>query len=270
MTVEARYGVLLSIAYDGALFHGMARQANVRTVAGELQGAIAAMDGHATLLRNVSRTDAGVHAEQQFVAFDASKLVSPRGWVLGLSKHVGRDIAITSAASVQVGFDPRNVAVSKTYRYRIYLSQLRDPFMERRAWRVGERLNHALMREEAATLQGYHDFGAFRSIGDRRADTRRHLTKISLEPDPSDDRVIWWVVEGEKFLMHMVRIIVGTLVDVGRGRLSPGTCGRALTSCRRSDLGMTAPPLGLYLQRVVLTEQGTDRWPRVDELPPVT
>jgi len=265
MSVEPRYGVLLSIAYDGALFHGMARQANLRTVAGELQRAIGSLDQNATLVRNLSRTDAGVHAEQQFVSFDASKLISSRGWVLGLSKHLDRDVAVTSASVVPLGFDPRDVALSKTYRYRILQSQTRDPFLEQRAWRIGERLNHAAMAAEAATLQGHHDFAAFRNIGDRRLDTRRNLTRISMERDPSDSRIIWWVVEGERFLMHMVRIIVGTLVDVGRGRISPGVCARALTSCRRRDLGMTAPPAGLYLHRVVLAERGADRWPQVDE-----
>ena len=121
------------------------------------------------------------------------------------------------------------------------------------------------MKTEATELQGHHDFAAFRSTCDRRSDTWRNLARISLEQDPRDKRVIWWVIEGDGFLMHMIRIIVGTLVDVGRGRIALGVCSRALTSCCRRDLGVTAPPTGLYLHQVQLKEWGTDRWPRVDE-----
>lgn len=265
MISQHQSGVLLWIAYDGALFHGMARQQNSRTIAGELNGAIAAIDPHASLVRQVSRTDAGVHAIRQAVAFDTTKKVSSRGWVLGLTKHLSREISVTSASTVPVGFDPRDFVVSKTYRYRILQSQVRDPFLDRRAWRLGERLNHAAMKAEAAELEGRHNFAAFRSVGDRRSDTWRNLTRVSLDEDPGDNRVIWWTFEGQSFLMHMIRIIVGTLVDVGRGKVAPGVCVRALTSCRRRDLGVTAPAAGLYLHHVELTEQGADRWPRVDD-----
>ena len=270
MTSELRYGVLLWIAYDGSRFHGMARQRDQRTVAGELSGAIIEIDDRASLVRQVSRTDAGVHADQQVVAFDTRRAIAPRGWVLGLSKHLSREIAVVAAATVPAGFDPRDFAVSKTYRYQILQSQVRDPFLEHRAWRIGERLNHAAMLAEASELRGRHDFAAFRNGNDRRSDTRRTLTKIALEPDPHDSRVIWWVIEGDRFLMHMNRIIVGTLVDVGRGRIAAGVCSRALTSCRRQDLGVTAPAAGLYLHRVQLSEQGADRWPQVDDPPLVT
>jgi len=270
MTIEHQHGVLLRIAYNGALFHGMARQQNLRTIAGELNGAIAAIDAHASLVRQVSRTDAGVHAVQQVVAFDTTKKVTSRGWVLGLTKHLSREISVTSASTVPVGFDPRDFVASKTYRYRILQSQVRDPFLDRRAWRLGERLNHAAMKAEAAELVGRHDFAAFRSVGDKRIDTWRCLTRISLDQDPSDNRVIWWTFVGQSFLMHMIRIIVGTLVDVGRGKTAPGVCARALTSCCRRDLGVTAPAAGLYLQRVELKEEGADRWPRVDDSSSVT
>jgi tRNA pseudouridine38-40 synthase len=261
MNTEPKYGVLLWIAYDGANFHGMAPQQGVRTVAGELQAALVAIDTFTTRFRIVSRTDAGVHAEQQLVAFDSSKKIASRGWVLALTQHLAREISVIAAASVPAGFDPRAFVVSKTYRYRILQSKVRDPFLEQRAWRVRGRLNHAAMRDEAAELVGRHDFAAFRSVHDRRLDTRGNLLRISLEQDPSDPRVIWWVVEGDRFLMHMIRILVGTLVDVGRGRLAPGVCQRALTSFSRRDLGVTAPPFGLYLHQVQLSQGGTDRWP---------
>ena len=270
MSTEPTSGVLLWVTYDGARFHGMARQRDVRTVAVELEQAIRKMDGLASNVRIMSRTDAGVHATQQAVAFDSTKGIAPRGWVLGLSKHLHRDVAVVAASIVPVGFDPRDHVLSKTYKYRILQSEVRDPFLDRRAWRIGERLNHALMSAEALELLGSHDFAAFRSIHDSRSDTRRTLSRVSIEQDPSDPRVIYWAVEGNCFLMNMVRIIVGTLVDVGRGRLAPGACRRALTSCDRRDLGMTAPPFGLCLSQVRLANAGTDRWPQVDETIVVT
>ncbi len=270
MSTELTFGVLLWVAYDGARFHGMARQRDVRTVAVELERAIRTIDGHASNVRLVSRTDAGVHATQQAVAFDSPKNIAPRGWVLALSKQLSRDVAVVAASRVPVSFDPRNHVLSKTYTYRILKSQVRDPFLEQRVWRIGERLNHATMAAEARELVGFHDFAAFRSINDSRQDTRRTLSRVSIEQDRNDPRITCWVIEGDHFLMHMVRIIVGTLIDVGRGRLEQGTCRRALTSCERRHLGMTAPPFGLYLNQVRLSNAGTDRWPQVDETTVVT
>jgi tRNA pseudouridine38-40 synthase len=248
----------------------MARQRGVRTVAAELEDAILSIDPHASRIRLVSRTDAGVHAMQQAVAFDSTKSISPRGWVLALSQNLQRDVAVVAAAIVPAGFDPRRQVLSKTYTYRILLSQVRDPFLEQRAWRIAERLNHDAMLAEAHELVGPHDFAAFRSAHDARSETHRNLFRVALERDPSDERVFYWVIEGDRFLMNMVRIIVGTIIDVGRGRLKSGACRRALTSCARRDLGMTAPPFGLCLSRVVLKYEGADRWPRVDESPLVT
>jgi len=264
------FGVLIWVAYDGTNFHGMARQRGVRTVMSDLEAAIAGIDPEASAARCVSRTDAGVHARRQAVAFDSTKRISPRGWVLGLSRQLDSDLAVVGAATVPAGFDPRRLVLSKTYTYRIYRSQVRNPFLANRAWRVCERLNHAAMIAEADALVGPHDFAAFRSAHDRRTNTHRNLMRVSLESDPCHENAIRWVIEGDRFLMNMVRIIVGTIIDVGRGRLSPGACRRALTSCERRDLGMTAPPHGLCLSHVVLEDEGADRWPQVDESALVT
>jgi tRNA pseudouridine38-40 synthase len=270
MTTDLPFGVLIWVAYEGKHFHGMARQRGLRTVMSELEQAIGRIDPVASEVRCVSRTDAGVNAEQQAVAFDTAKSISPRGWVLALSQHLDYDVAVVAAATVPAGFDPRRLVISKTYTYRIFQSRVRSPFLEHRAWRVCERLNHAVMIAEAEALVGPHDFAAFRSIHDKRTNTQRNLMHVSLEPDPCHERAISLKIQGDRFLMHMVRIIVGTIVDVGRGRLAPGACRRALTSCDRRDLGMTAPPFGLCLSRVVLEQTGADRWPQVDETPVVT
>jgi tRNA pseudouridine38-40 synthase len=258
------HGVLLTVTYDGAPFCGYAKQTNGRTIAGELEGAIACVDPKASSTRGVSRTDAGVHAKGQLVAFDSTKDIDPRGWVLALNKELPREIAIVRAARTKARFEPRRLVLNKTYVYRILESRTRDPLIDQFAWRVPYRLNHLLMREAAATIQGEHDFRAFRGSADTREQTVRHLFRISLGPAAQDSRITELTVTGNKFLYNMLRIIAGTLVDIGRGHLPPDAFARALTSGLRKDLGITAPPEGLVLQEIQLTEPGLDPWPPVD------
>lgn len=257
----SEHGVLLTLAYDGAPFCGYAKQKNGRTVAGELEGAIATVDPKASSTRGVSRTDAGVHAHGQLVAFDSSKDIDPRGWVLALNRELPRQIAVVGAARTPAGFEPRRRVISKTYVYRILESRTRDPLIDQFAWRVPYRLNQLLMREAAARLQGEHDFGAFRGSADTREETVRHIFRIGLGPAANDSRISELTVTGNKFLYNMLRIIAGTLVDIGRGHLPPDTFTRALASGLRKDLGITAPPEGLVLEKIELSEAGTDHWP---------
>jgi tRNA pseudouridine38-40 synthase len=256
-----RFGILLKLAYDGEDFSGLAIQSNARTVAGELLRAIRTMDPSASSLRVCSRTDAGVHARGQFVAFDANQGISSRGWLLGLSGLLPKQIAVLSVGNVRPGFQPSNKAIRKTYTYSVLQGTLRDPFLEGRVWRVSERLNHTLMRQEAATLLGTHDFRAFRGSADFRTNTSRTIERLELTPRPAQPRVLVISVTGNAFLYHMVRIIAGTLVDVGRGRLEPGAGRRALASGDRLQLGMTAPSAGLCLEHVELSESASNEWP---------
>lgn len=255
------HGVLLTLSYDGAPFSGYVKQKNGRTVAGELEGAIATVDPKASSTRGVSRTDAGVHARGQLVAFDSSKDIDPRGWVLALNRELPREIAVVGAARTPARFEPRRCVVSKTYVYRILESRTRDPLIDQFAWRVPYRLNQLAMREAAALLQGEHDFAAFRGAADTREETVRHIFRIDLSPAASDSRVSELSVTGNKFLYNMLRIIAGTLVDIGRGHLPPDSFARALKSGLRKDLGITAPPEGLVLEKIVLSETGSDHWP---------
>jgi tRNA pseudouridine38-40 synthase len=259
------FGVLLGVAYDGGPFSGFARQPAARTIAGELDGAARCLDPGSSLMRGVSRTDAGVHARAQCVAFDTTLDIPPRGWALALARHLPTEIAVVRAARVRVGYDPRSVARTKTYRYSVLQSLVRDPFRSSFTWRIAERLNHQAMGEEAALLIGEHDFRAFRAAGDPRLDTRRHILRAQVHPSAVDGLGLDIVVTGNRFLYKMVRIIAGTLVDVGRGRLRPGAVARALASGSRADLGITAPPEGLCLEEVTLDESGTDAWP--DQFP---
>jgi tRNA pseudouridine38-40 synthase len=249
------------VAYDGATFAGWARQPTQRTVSGELDGAIRALDPRATLTRGVSRTDTGVHARAQLVSFDTDADIDPRGWALGLMPHLPREIAVVRAARVEAGYDPRRYVRNKTYRYVLLQSVVPDPFWLRRAWRVRERLNHPAMREELADLLGEHDFRAFRSARDERPETVRRMLRAELRTSTDDARIAEILVTGDRFMHRMMRIICGTLVDVGRGRLPPHAVRRALASGKRDDLGMTAPADGLYLEHIELDDAGSDAWP---------
>ncbi|MFZ5891670.1 MAG: tRNA pseudouridine(38-40) synthase TruA [Myxococcota bacterium] len=253
--------ILLTVAYDGRPFAGYALQPTARTVAGELTGAIRALDPKASALRGTSRTDSGVHARAQLVAFDPSLDIPPRGWVLGLTRHLPLEIAVVGAAVVEPGFDPRRHVLSKTYRYSLFESPVRDPFLEGRVWRISERLNQLHMAEAAAHLVGEHDFAAYRGAADEREETVRRLFRVELRRARTDERILEIIVQGDRFLYRMVRIIAGTLVDVGRGRLGANATAQALVSRNRRDLGVTAPPDGLCLDEIVLDQHLEARWP---------
>jgi tRNA pseudouridine38-40 synthase len=268
-------GVLLEVAYDGTAFHGWAAQkeqhgVTVRTVEDALRGAIAAIDPRASTPRGSSRTDAGVHAEGQLAAFETEKLIVPRGWVLGLNQHLPDDVCVRGARPVPPGFVPRYAALGKRYRYRVLLDRVRDPHLRTRAWRVGDDVDLEKLAREAKHVEGTHDFIAFRASGDERVVTVRTMTRVVVEPAvllgaPPDEkpRIVSIVIDGNAFLYNMVRIVVGTLIDVARGRLEEGAIVRALEAKDRRLAGTTAPAHGLTLERVDVTlpEGSGERWP---------
>lgn len=255
-------GVLLQVAYDGTAFQGWASQARARTVEETLRGAVLAIDARVGALRGASRTDAGVHADGQLVAFDTAMHVPARGWVLGLNQHLPDDVAVRSARTVPPGFSPRFAARGKRYRYRVLVDPVRDPQWRTRAWRLPE-LDVDAMAREAQAARGTHDFASFRSSGDERATTVRALTRVDVERE-ADPRVVAVVVEGNAFLYNMVRILVGTMADVARGRLPAGAMARAIEARDRRAAGTTAPAHGLVLERVDvdLPAEAGEPWPR--------
>lgn len=216
---------------------------------GELTRAVQSLDPSASRLRGVSRTDAGVHARDQKVAFDPSRTIPCKGWVLGVNSALPPDLAVRHAREVAPGFDPRAHSRGKRYRYELRIDRVRDPLRDGRAWRIDPPFDLARAREEAAATIGTHDFCAFRTSSDARTDTTRSLTRVELIEREDHVSV---VVEGTAFLHNMIRILVGTVVDVGRGRLRSGAVARGLASRDRSDLGMTAPAHGLLLDEVFL------------------
>ncbi len=230
---------------------------------GAVAGAIATLDPKASPPRGTSRTDAGVHADGQLAAFDASLAIPARGWVLALNQHLPDDVCVRSARTVPVGFNPRFAATGKRYRYRVLLDRIRDPRWTNRAWRIGWPVDLARLDRAARYFEGTHDFAAFRSSHDARTDTVRTMTRVALEAG-EDPRIVSVVIEGRAFLYNMVRIMVGTLFDVARGKLNEDAVARALDQKERRLAGTTAPAHGLTLEQVTIDlPQGTSEpWPR--------
>lgn len=267
---------LLRLTYDGTDFHGFARQTGsgepVRTVQGELEAALARLYKQAIRTRGASRTDAGVHARGQIVGFDAPFEIPPRGLLLGLAAGLPQDL-IASAAWVveQPGLDPRFANLGKHYRYRVRISNLRDPLTERFEWHLPRRLEVEAMRAAAPRLIGEHDFAGFRAADCQAKTTVRRIRSIEIrtqtlaevdplarEPGRIDAAdaiaVIEIDVRGDAFLKNMVRVIAGTLVAIGRGQLGPERIDEVLQSGDRTRAGSTAPAQGLTLIEVL--------WPR--------
>jgi tRNA pseudouridine38-40 synthase len=256
-------GVLLTVAYDGTDFHGWAQQRDARTVEEVLHAAVLALDPTASTLRGTSRTDSGVHAEAQLVAFDCTRDIPARGWVLGTNQHLPDDVAVRAARSVPPLYNPRHASKMKRYRYRVLTDTVRDPLLRVRAWRVGPRLDLERVREEARAIVGTHDFTAFRASGDERVNTVRTIEKVDVDVD-RDERQVSFAFTGTAFLYNMVRILTGTLVDVGTGRRPLGTIAAALSAKDRSLAGITAPAHGLTLEAIDLKLPDTagEAWPR--------
>jgi tRNA pseudouridine38-40 synthase len=243
--------IRIIVRYDGTGLSGWQRQPRVRTVQAELERAISEMAGESVIVRGSGRTDAGVHALGQVAAFTTRARIPPKGWQLGLSSHLPPQIAIREAREVPEGYSPRHISAGKRYRYLVLAARVRDPMLRERAWFVHDTLDRDAMAHAATALIGWHDFKAFRASDCQMKNTLRCVFRAALVPRwHGDPDVLAIEIEGTAFLKNMVRIITGTLVDVGRGRLDAAEIPALLAGGDRTRGGMTAPPHGLYLDEV--------------------
>jgi tRNA pseudouridine38-40 synthase len=243
--------IRLTVRYDGTAFSGWQRQRGVRTVQEELERAAGEMARAPVRVHGAGRTDAGVHAHAQIAAFHTDATIPMKGWLLGLTSRLPEDLAVREAREVPAGYDPRRVSGGKRYRYLLVTSRIRDPLLRHRAWHVYDALDVAAMERAARHLIGRHDFRAFRAADCERVSTVRHLFRVALVPEYGGQRDVLAIeVEGTAFLKNMVRILTGTLVDIGRGRLPESIVPALLESGDRTGAGITAPPQGLYLEEV--------------------
>ena len=238
----------LLIGYDGSDFHGWQRQPGLRTVQGVLEDGVKELLGEEVFVRGAGRTDAGVHADGQVASLTLASRIPPHGLLRGLNSILPADVALLDVAEAAPDFDARFSARGKVYRYTVWNHMVRSPRHARTAWHVRRALDMAAMREAAAALVGEHDFRAFRASDCERRTTRRHMRRLDVDRQGA---ILTFDVEATAFLKNMVRILVGTLVDVGRGRVAPDAVSRMLESGDRAAGGMTAPSMGLTLLRVV-------------------
>lgn len=238
----------LLIEYDGTDFCGWQRQLNQRTVQQCLEEAFAAMTGAHLHVQGAGRTDAGVHADGQVASVEVASRIPALGFLRGLNTHLPRDIAVLDVADVAAGFNARHSARGKIYRYRIWNHPVRSPRNARQAWHVFAPLDVHAMREAADVLTGEHDYRAFRAADCERKTTVRLLRRFEVQREGG---LITCEVEGTAFLKNMVRILVGTLVAVGHGKMTADHVRALLKNGDRTKAGMTAPAQGLTLATVV-------------------
>jgi len=233
----------ITLAYDGTEFVGWQRQANGVSIQGLIEDALAKLDGRAVAVAGAGRTDSGVHALGQVAAFTLERPMPAEAVLRALNAHLPDAIRILSADDVPASFHPRFAAQSKTYRYRILNTEVASPFERRYAWHVPGALDVAAMDAAARMLEGEHDFAAFQAAGSDVASTVRDVRSSRIFAG----ELLAYEVTGSGFLRHMVRTIVGTLVEIGRGRRTADSMAHLLVLRDRAHAGPTAPALGLFL-----------------------
>lgn len=254
--------VRLQVAYDGAAFHGWQRQDGFATVQETLEVALGSLTGEVHTLHGAGRTDTGVHALRQVANVHLETRLDDDRLRHAWNAHLVRGVVVNRLETCRDDFHARFDARAKRYLYVTWTTRFRPPFAPDNAHWVPQPLDFAAMRRAAAELVGRHDFRAFASTGSVRKSTVRTVRHLRFLAHR--DR-FGFVIEADGFLYNMVRIVAGTLLDVGRGRL-PESCVRAaIGSGDRELLGATAPAEGLYLLSVRYAEPtfaGPDRGPR--------
>jgi tRNA pseudouridine38-40 synthase len=250
--------IKLTIAYDGSEFHGWQLQPGVPTIQGALIDAANKITQERILIHGASRTDAGVHALGQVAHFKTQSALSALEFQRALNALLPPAIRIVAAEEMGSEFHARWLAQGKTYRYRIYRGRVLPPFEYRRTLHYPWPLDEAAMAQAARLFEGQHDFTSFAaSSGSEEDDKDRNMIRVihsseivreSVSPAAGLDREeVSYVVRGQSFLRYMVRKIVGTLIEVGKGRLAPADIPQLFELRDRSRSGPTVPPEGLYL-----------------------
>ena len=236
--------IKLVVAYDGTNYHGWQFQPEEITVEGELNKALSSLLKREIKVIGASRTDAGVHAYGNVAVFDTDSSIPGNKFAYALNGLLPEDIRIISSCDAAEGFHPRYDCTDKTYEYRICRSEFMIPTKRLYAAHVCYKLDVEKMREAAKTFIGEHDFAAFCSAGSTVESTVRTVNSLEIIEE-ADDLIIR--INGSGFLYNMVRIIAGTLIYAGSGKMSVEDCKKALESLNRELAGPTAPAKGLYL-----------------------
>jgi tRNA pseudouridine38-40 synthase len=238
----------ITIEYDGTAYHGWQRQTNDRTIQSEIEKALMTMTGDRITLTGSGRTDAGVHAFGQVANFSCNTSLDSGVFQKGLNSLLPEDIVITMCTQVSMKFHARYDVTSKSYHYRILNRHLPAAIFRQYAWHIPKKLELDAMAGSLRYIIGTHDFKAFEGTGSPRANTIRSVIHADLEK--MDNGYLVFKIQGNGFLRFMVRNIVGTLLDVGLGKITPDDFNNILLSKDRNLAGVTAPAHGLFLMQV--------------------
>jgi tRNA pseudouridine38-40 synthase len=234
--------IRLKLAYDGTGFHGWQVQPGLRTIQGALEEIVSGMEGRPVHVAGSGRTDAGVHALEQVAAFSIENPIPPPNLRRAVNRLLPHAIRVLSAEEVHPEFHPRFDAKAKTYEYRIVRSEVCSPFEWPFAHHFPYPLDEGRMQECARTFEGEHDFSAFAASDERDAEGKSKVRRVfSSELQRAEGRLTYRV-RGSGFLKHMVRNLVGTLIEAGKGNVEPGELP--------AKTGPTAPAKGLFLASV--------------------
>jgi len=236
--------IKLTISYDGVNYSGWQYQHGKRTIQGELQRAIGELTGLFTKVNGASRTDAGVSALGQVADFSLDSQIPTENFVKAINHRLPRDIVVTEAVEVNKTFDASGSAKSKLYRYTIFTGRKRNVLKTRNCWHRPAALNFAAMDAAAKMLIGKKDFKSFAAASDKRQSSIRTVIRCEVI---QEDKWVYIDIEADRFLYNMVRNIVGTLVEIGRGKWQPQKMQEIIEACDRTAAGPIAPPQGLCL-----------------------
>ncbi len=240
--------VALLLEYQGTAYGGSQYQANAPTVQGALERALSRLTGEPIRVAMAGRTDAGVHARGQVASFVTASRRSLDVFVRGANALLAGDIAVRAGAEAPPGFDVRRHAVSRWYRYTLHVGAQRPALNRQVVWHIGPRVDMEAVSEAARALRGRHDFAAFTAPSEaarRRTERRVHVAKLRRVKD-----LAVFEIEANAFLPHMVRRIMGALVDVGQGKRPPAYVEELLRQGRPGEASRTAPARGLCLMKV--------------------
>lgn len=262
--------IMLIVAYDGTEYAGWQRQNNAITVEEVLENALSELTGENIDVAGASRTDAGVHAYGNVAVFDTDSSIPGERFAPAVNSYLPEDIRVMYSEEADKSFHPRYSDSLKTYQYHIINTEIVLPTMNRYAYHVYETLDVNAMRAASSCLIGEHDFSAFCSAGSQVKDKIRTIHCIDIdaaplykaadelpdddEPEENYDQDICIRITGNGFLYNMVRIIAGTLIEVGLGRRSVDSVEKALSEKKRESAGPTAPAKGLLLEGIQYTE----------------
>ncbi|MBQ7741292.1 MAG: tRNA pseudouridine(38-40) synthase TruA [Eubacterium sp.] len=239
--------LLITIKYDGSDYHGWQVQKNALSVQEVFQNAVEKVFCKRLDVKGCSRTDSGVHANEYFVSLDTDMDIADNNVVLALNTYLPEGVAAIGCKEVSADFHPRYSCKSKQYQYRIHNSKIRNPFLRRYAFQYSREIDENYLDREAKAFLGTHDFSGFCSVKSDVEDTVRTVYHADVY---RKDDMVYFEFEADGFLYNMVRIMVGTLLFINEGKIKEGELSEIIDSKDRTKAGKTAPPHGLYLNKV--------------------